>query len=228
MKPVKLLVVEDDPALNEQLALLLTNKGYEVDRSYDGDEGLTSALTQSYHLIILDVMMPKRDGYAVLKNIRKTRSTPVLMLTAKGAEEERINGFHHGADDYLTKPFNSTELLLRIEALLRRSGGDPEVAHVAELHFHDISLNKAQRRATVCGENLDLTPIQFRLLWTLMLYRGDVLSKAFLYQTVLHRTLGPHDRSLDMHLSRVRRKIISAGGRGEALQTVHGEGYCLS
>ena len=228
MEVTNLLLIEDDPTLNEQLVSLFAEHGYVVDSCFDGEQGLTMALAKNYELIVLDVMLPIRDGFSLLKILRKTDHTPVIMLTAKGAEEERIKGFSQGADDYLTKPFNSTELLLRAEALLRRSRGDTEVASVVELKFDNINLSKADGIAAVEDRTIELTPIQFRLLWTLILHQGDVLSKAFLSQTVLHRALGPHDRSLDMHLSRIRRKLIAAGGPGERLQTVHGEGYCLS
>lgn len=223
-----ILIVEDDSQLNEQLSDLLSKNLYSVDRAFDGEIGLTAALANSYDLIVLDVMMPNLDGFSLLKELRKTSLTPVLMLTAKGAEEERIMGFHQGADDYLTKPFNSTELLLRIEAILRRTKNDAQTEFVSELQLDNIVLRKTDGVAFVAGEPIELTPIQFRLLWTLMFHRGEVLSKAFLYQTVLHRSLGPHDRSLDMHLSRVRRKLIAANGPRECLKTVHGEGYCIS
>lgn len=225
---MNLLIIEDDLVLNQHLKDMLSNQDYLVDNFFDGESGLSAALTNEYDLIILDVMIPKRDGFSLLNILRKTSSTPVIMLTAKGAEEERIKGFSQGADDYLTKPFNSTELLLRIEALLRRSKGDPFVTDVAELNVDEISLDKTKMEAVVNNHELEFTPIQFRLLWTLILHRGQVLSKAFLYQTVLHRNYGSYDRSLDMHLSRIRRKLISAGCRGERIQTVHGEGYCFT
>lgn len=228
MEITKLLIVEDDAVLNEQLADLLVERGYDVDSRLDGEQGLTAASAKNYDLIILDVMMPKRDGFSMLNILRKTSLTPVIMLTAKGAEDERIKGFYQGADDYLTKPFNTTELLLRVDALLRRSRGNNEITDETELELDHVFLSKANEVARVDEQIIELTPIQFRLLWTLILHRGEVLSKAFLYQTVLHRAYGPHDRSLDMHLSRVRRKLTRAGGPGKRLQTVHGEGYCIS
>jgi two-component system response regulator PfeR len=223
----KILIVEDDLTLNDQLAAMLLNHGYEVDQCLDGETGLSLAAKQKHHLILLDVMLPRRDGFSLLSILRKSCQTPVMMLTAKGAEEERIKGFNYGADDYLSKPFNSTELLLRIEALLRRSHNHtPE--KILKLSFDGLHIDRHQSIVSANDRELDLTPIQFKLLWVLLHNSGEVLSKAYLYQTVLNKSYGAHDRSLDMHLSRVRRKLIEAGWPGQRLQTVHGKGYCLA
>lgn len=225
---MNLLVIEDDPVLNDHLTNLLISKSHTVDSYFEGESGLSAALSGKYDLIILDVMMPNRDGFSLLNILRKTDSTPVIMLTAKGAEEERIQGFSRGADDYLTKPFNSVELLLRIEALLRRVKGDDHVVGVTNLTEGELNLDKVSSSAYVNENKVELTPTQFRLLWTLVLHKDEVLSKPFLYQMVLRRNHGAFDRSLDMHLSRIRRKVIAAGGEGERIQTVHGQGYCFS
>lgn len=224
---MKILIIEDDPTLNEQLAQLLQRESYQVQQSYDGDDGLSQACSGQFNLILLDVMLPKRDGYALLSMLRKTSQTPVIMLTAKGAEEERIKGLSQGADDYVTKPFNTTELLLRIEALLRRSAGLAKPSP-KELSLDGLFLNANEQSVTLFEQPIEFTPIQFNLLWELLFYQGELLNKAHLYQKVLKRNLGAYDRSLDMHLSRVRRKLNDGNWSGERLQTIHGKGYCLS
>lgn len=223
---IKILIVEDDQRLNQQMSELVRNAGYGVDACYDGDDGLLAAAKQEHQLMLLDVMLPNRDGISVLSMLRKTSQMPVIIVTAKGAEEERITGLRQGADDYIAKPFNPTELLLRIEALLRRINPSPPPTDQS-LSIAGLQLNLQTQQAAIEGQLMDLTPIQFKLLWELGLHRGEVLSKAYLSQQVLNRSLGAYDRGLDMHLCRVRRKLNDAGWRGDRLQTVHGEGYCL-
>ncbi|WP_445361878.1 response regulator transcription factor [Microbulbifer sp. EKSA005] len=221
-----ILIVEDDRGLNDQLCEMIQSAGYQVNACFDGNTALLEAARQQPQLILLDLMLPEMDGISLLKILRKTSQVPVIILTAKGAEEERIAGFRHGADDYVAKPFNKTELLLRVEALLRRS--QPvmmEAVHHTEIDNLQLDLNAQQ--AFTGGLAIDFTATQFKLLWELAVHRGEVLSKAYLSQQVLNRTLGAYDRSLDMHLSRIRRKLTGAGWRGDRLQTVHGRGYCL-
>jgi two-component system response regulator PfeR len=227
-KANKILLIEDDVALNDQLSELLSNAGYRVERCFSGEEGLNLTSTQHYQLIVLDVMHPKLDGFSLLNILRKTTQTPVIMLTAKGAEEDRIRGFYYGADDCLTKPFSTTELLLRINVMLKRRRGDIETTNGSGLQLDSLYLDKTDKSAKVHSKLVGLTPTEFRLLWVLVQHKGDVLKKAFLYQTVLNKTLGRHDRSLDVHLSRVRKKLNAMGWQGERLLTVHGEGYRMS
>lgn len=220
-----ILIIEDDKMLSKQVSELLQSYNYKVDRCFDGESGLVAS-TKNYDLIILDIMLPERDGLSFLKILRKTKQTPVIIVSAKGAEEERIKGFYQGADDYLSKPFNSTELLLRIEALLRRS--EIKTTSITnQIVFDDLMLNSKKSIAKVMDSPLELTPIQFNLLWQLLLNQGEVLSKAFLYQTVMNKTLGAHDRSIDMHFSRIRRKLNEAGWSGNRIKTSHGKGYCI-
>lgn len=222
-----ILIIEDDPELNQQLCELLRSKGHEVEACFDGEDGLLKAASNQYGLIVLDVMLPKRDGLSLLTILRKTSQTPVIMVTAKGAEQERIIGFTQGADDYVSKPFNPTELLLRIEALLRRSRQVNSEVKQKELNLDNLTLSYSNQLVSVDGNAIDFTPIQFKLLWELLLHKGETLTKAYLYQQVLNRNLGAYDRSLDMHLSRLRKKLNQANGPGERLQTSHGKGYCL-
>ncbi len=225
----RILIVEDDKQLNQQLSELFSHAGYAVDTCFDGEQGLINATTQDPDLVLLDVMLPKRDGFSVLSMLRKTSQVPVIMLSAKGAEQARITGLSQGADDYVSKPFNRTELMLRIEALLRRTHQHQhqQESESYQLIFDGLTINRQTQSAIVNTTTLELTQIQFKLLAELVQHKGEVLSKAYLYQKVLHKTFGAHDRSLDMHLSRVRRKLNNAGWPGERLETVHGKGYCL-
>ncbi len=222
----RILIIEDDTTLNDQLADLLRGRGFDIAQCKDGEQGLMAAISEKFDLILLDVLLPKMDGFSVLKNLRKSRQTPVMMLTACGAEEERIQGYSKGADDYLPKPFNFTELGLRIDALLRRSLGlaDRRNKH-SEIEVDGLKLHRQKQTVTFDDQPITLTPIQFKLLWVLVDSQNDVLTKPYLYQLVLEREFSKYDRSLDMHLSRVRRKLIDAGMAADRLSTVHGKGY---
>ena len=224
----KILIVEDDQSLSDQLSGLLASRGYQVVQSYEGDQALITAMGQRLDLILLDVLLPRMNGFEFLEKLRKTRQTPVMMLTACGAEQERIMGYQQGADDYVPKPFSFTELLLRIEALLRRTLGETDQrADPAALAAGELKLDRHAMTVSFQGNPVSLTPIQFRLLWILVLHQSEALSKPYLYQVVLEKEFSRYDRSLDMHLSRVRRKLVEAGVAGDRLQTVHGKGYCF-
>jgi len=224
---IKVLLIEDDNILNNYLTDLLVKSGYCVEQCFDGSTGLEIAQRQQHHLILLDKMLPKLDGVSLLKTLRETSQQPVIMVSAKGAEEERILGLSHGADDYVAKPFNTQELLLRIESLLRRSQISVQPNSQVEISIDGLMLNAAKQVINVNGEELEFTPIQFKLLWELVSHQNQIVSKADLYQAVLNKKLGAYDRSIDMHLSRVRRKLTEANWLGERLQTVHGKGYCF-
>jgi two-component system response regulator PfeR len=224
----KILIIEDDQSLNQQLAEILQDKGFSVTQCFDGECGLAKALTKKFDLVLLDVLLPKLDGFSVLKRLRSKRETPVIVLTACGAEEERIKGYSQGADDYLPKPFNVQELMLRINALLRRTlVNQNSVFKSSQLNVDKLFLNRSD--LSVCYDNQPLifTTIEFNLLWTLLENRGEVLSKPYLYQVVLEREFSRYDRSLDMHLSRVRRKLVDRGMFADRIKTVHGKGYCF-
>lgn len=225
--PAHILVVEDDPQLNQQMAELLAEAGYSVETCFDGASALVAASRRNHQLMILDLMLPKLDGISLLGMLRKTSQMPVIIVSAKGAEEERVIGLRQGADDYVSKPFNTTELLLRIEALMRRCQAKVDGDNKTML-LDSLLLNRGSMEASIEGDVLELTPTQFKILWELAVNHGRVLSKAYLSRQVLNRALGAYDRGLDMHLSRVRRKLQEAGWRSDRLQTVHGKGYCLS
>lgn len=223
-----ILIVEDDRQLSGQLGQLLEHTGYAVQCCDDGSAGLELALREQHDLLLLDVKLPGLNGFSLLKRLRQHSRMPVIMVTASNAEEERIRGLRHGADDYLAKPYSLEELQLRIDAVLRRVR--PVGARQAEpeqLTVGSLRLDRAQQWAEAGDMRLDLTPLQFRLLWQLVAQRGEVLSKPYLYRVVLDREFSRYDRSLDMHISRIRRRLIDVG-LGDVLQTQHGRGYLFA
>ncbi|QHJ13258.1 Transcriptional regulatory protein CpxR [Paraglaciecola mesophila] len=225
----RILIIEDDVVLGAQVARLLKERGFNTEQCRDGHSGLQCALQKRFDLILLDVLLPTLSGFSILNQIRKVKQTPIMMITACGAEQERIEGYRKGADDYLPKPFNFTEMMLRVEAILRRSlqtlQKDKDASTLSVDH---LLLNRAKQQVFFADCDVELTPLQFRLLWVLVENRNDIMSKAFLYQTVLDRSFSRYDRSLDMHVSRVRKKLVEAGMPPERLLTMHGKGYQFS
>lgn len=222
--PARILIVEDDRPLSNQLADLLTRHGHHTAQCHDGQLGLMQAIRDRFDLILLDVLLPGLDGFSALLRLRQRSQVPVIIISACNAEEERIKGLQKGADDYLPKPFNVTELLLRIDALLRRCQTQPPQLS-AQLVYGELHLDRRLQEARYGDTPLELTSLQFRLLWTLTENRGQVLSKPFLYQRVMEKEFSRYDRGLDMHLSRIRRKLTEAGMPADALVTVYGKGY---
>lgn len=226
-----ILLVEDDPELAGQLQLLLTQRGYPLCWCQDGATALAAALAQPFALILLDIRLPDLDGFQLLSLLRQKIPTPVMILSACGAEADRIQGFTHGADDYLAKPYSFTELLLRIEALLRRCSApqqtDPAVLQLQQPGQPGLILQRTPAKAEFGEQPLALTPVEFKLLWLLLSQRPQLLAKRWLYPLVLERNFTEHDRSLDMHLSRLRKKLSAVGFDGERIITVHGKGYRL-
>lgn len=227
MQSGRVLIIEDDVILNDQVAELLRSQGFKIDQCHDGEVGLLTALREKFDLILLDVLLPTLGGFSVLNQLRQVQQTPVMMLTACGAEAERIEGYSKGADDYLPKPFNFTELQLRIRALLRRTQGLGKRS-LEVLEARGLCLYRREQQVKYQDHDIVLTPIQFRLLWLLVENRGETLTKPYLYQAVLERSFSRYDRSLDMHLSRVRRKLEEAGMAAQCLTTVHGKGYLFA
>ena len=229
MDATKILIIEDDITLNKQIAALLKDRGVDVHQCHDGNQGLVTALRERFDLILLDVLLPNLNGFSLLSQLRKRKQTPVIMVTACGAEQERIKGYSNGADDYMPKPFSFVEMMLRIEALLRRSLNvkSNEVTRNS-IVVDEITLDRRNLKANFAGKALDLTSTQFKLLWVLLENQNEVLSKPLLYQTVLERSFSRYDRSLDMHMSRVRKKLIEAGMSPTRLATQHGKGYLFS
>ena len=226
MQSAHVLIIEDDSTLNSQMANLLQAQGFCTEQCHDGLQGLSTAINKSFDLILLDVLLPGINGFEVLNQLRKTKRTPVVMMTACGAEAERIEGYRKGADDYIPKPFNFTEVLLRINALLRRTGLSEKPSHLSPfLSVDEISLQRENLQVSYAENSVEFTAIEFRLLWTLVENKSQVLNKPFLYQAVLEQVFSRYDRSLDMHLSRVRRKMMALGMPAQRLATVYGKGY---
>ncbi|BFM18673.1 response regulator transcription factor [Maricurvus nonylphenolicus] len=223
MQANKILVVEDDQTVNGLICQNLETEGYTVTCVFDGENGVSQAVKENYDLILLDVMMPKLDGFEVLSRLREKKQTPVLMLTAKGGEQDRICGFQSGADDYLIKPFNMAELTLRIEAILRRTQtvSQPSVNVVRGA----VVLDPLSGEVLIHSKPIAFTPLEFDLLRSLMEQAGKVVSKAELYQSVLCREYSRYDRTLDMHISKIRKKMSSAGLPINTIRTVRGQGY---
>jgi DNA-binding response OmpR family regulator len=225
----RILIVDDDTELSDMLADYLHAEGFDVERVFDGESGARQALSGHYDAVVLDVMMPGIDGFEALRRIRAQSSLPVLMLTAKGDDIDRIVGLEIGADDYLPKPFNPRELLARLRAVLRRTlGGQRENQHAEKLwRIGSLEVHPLSRSARVNDQLLDLTSTEFSLLQTLVKQAGEVVSKEQLSQQALGRTLEKYDRSIDMHMSNLRRKMAQHGLESLII-TVRGQGYQLS
>lgn len=225
----QVLIVEDDQSLNELLSRQLRQRGYQVTTCFDGEQALAHSRQQVFSLILLDWLLPRRDGLSVLTALRAQHNTPVIMLTACGDEQQRIRGLQCGADDYLTKPFNITELMLRIEAVLRRSGTPVtrEPDSQPSLCYAGLELRAEDQQLCWQQQSQPLTPTEYSLLQQLMRCAGEVLSKPMLYQEVMGRPWSRYDRSLDMHISKLRRKLTQLGCLECQIQTVHGQGYRL-
>jgi two-component system, OmpR family, response regulator CpxR len=222
----KVLIIDDDEELCELVTEYLTVEGFETEAVHDGEAGLAKALSGDYEMAILDVMLPKMNGFDVLRNLRHESKLPVLMLTARGDDMERIVGLEIGADDYLPKPFNPRELVARLRAILRRVASDGSDSVLPEKFVvDDLELSIAARSAKLDGKELPLTSVEFDLLAVLLREAGNVVRKEDLSEKVLERELSPYDRSLDMHISNLRKKLGSRSDGGERIKTVRSVGY---
>lgn len=221
----KVLLVDDDVELVGMLGEYLAGEGFEVKGVYDGETGIVEALSGRYAIAVLDVMMPGKNGIEVLGRIRAESIMPVLMLTARGDDTDRIVGLELGADDYVPKPCTPRELTARIRAILRRSG-DPAVGAAAlPLSVGAVTLWPGQRRAECAGKPLELTSTEFNLLEMLVRNAGSVVSKAELSEQGLARPLTRFDRSIDVHLSSIRHKLALLPDGRSRIQTVFRKGY---
>lgn len=218
----KILLIDDDEELCELVAEYLTVEDFTVKAVHDGESGLQTAVSGEFDLVILDVMLPKMNGFDVLRALRKTSKIPVLMLTARGDDMDRIVGLETGADDYLPKPFNPRELVARIRAILRRT--ETEQIPNSKFQVDDIEVSTGARSAKKDGEDLNLTAVEFDLLVALLKNAGKIINKEELSQTVLDRKLSPFDRSLDMHISNLRKKLGIRADE-ERIKTIRSVGY---
>lgn len=225
----RILLIDDDTELCALLKEYLADEGFDVETCHEGRSGLEQSLSQKHDLIILDVMLPGCNGFQVLKQIRKHSDVPVLMLTARGDEVDRIVGLEIGADDYLGKPFNPRELVARMRAVFRRTqppDSDPGAAvEPSRWCVDDIELECNTRRVFKQGQDIDLTAVEFNLLKVLLQSAGTVVSREELNQAVLGRIYSPYDRSIDVHISKLRKKIGEKVGQAERIQAIRGEGY---
>lgn len=221
----RILVVDDDLDLCELLAKYLRREGFEFEMVHNGEAGVNRALSGAFALVILDVMLPNMNGFEVLSQIRSRSQTPVLMLTARGDDVDRIVGLEMGADDYLPKPFNPRELVARIRAILRRTRSDTEAQSAEQLAIGDIALDKTTRIVTRDGEPLALTAVEFDLLEALMRAAGRIVTREELVKAILGRDLTPYDRSIDTHVSNLRKKLGHYLDGVERIKTVRGVGY---
>ncbi len=227
----RILVIDDDVGLCELVTEYLAPENYEVEAVHDGEAGVRRALSGEHALVVLDFMLPGINGFEVLRRIRAASRLPVVMLTARGDELDRIVGLEIGADDYLPKPFNPRELVARISAVLRRTrpaeATDERNAHEASLAIGDVELETGTRVVRRGGETVELTVVEYDLLEKLLRAAGRIVTREELVRDVLHRSLSPFDRSIDMHVSNLRKKLghqVREGG-AERIKTVRGVGY---
>lgn len=223
-RQLSLLLVDDDVELCAMMREYFAHEGHELDCSYNGREGLTAALNGSYDLVILDVMLPILDGFELLQRLRRRKELPIIMLTARVQQEDRIRGLDSGADDYLPKPFDPDELLARIRAVLRRSESLKQV-QAEEMAIGNIRVNPTTREAWLDDSLLDLTETEFDLLEMLMRSAGRVVSRDEITAALFEREATPYDRFLDVHISHLRKKL--EGGRS-LIRTVRGVGYVFT
>ena len=229
VKDARLLLVDDDRELCQMLCEYLQAERFEVHIVHDGLAALERIRGDRFDMIILDVMLPGASGFDVLRDLGAVFETPILMLTARGDDIDRIVGLELGADDYLSKPFNPRELVARIRAILRRVASRPGRGSTSEsLDVGPIRLNMATHQATVDGQSVILTGAEFRVLEILMRSAGQVLSRDMLTESALGRKLVPYDRSIDTHISNLRRKLNLEAGKIPELKNVRGAGYMLA
>ena len=222
----RVLIIDDDAELCELIARFLGSEGFAVDRAADGSQGIARALSGSYALIMLDVMMPDLSGFEVLRRIRASSRTPVLMLTARGDTHDRVVGLELGADDYLPKPYDPSELVARIRAILRRSESRPPGSTAsAPLVVDDIELTSSHRAVTRDGQPVELTAVEFDLLERLMKVAGTVVNREDLVRMVLGREFSPYDRSIDTHICNLRKKIGRLKDGTDRIKGIRGTGY---
>jgi len=225
----KLLLIDDDKELSQLLSEYLTTEGFEVSVAYDGDAGIQLATREQFSAIILDVMLPIYNGFEVLKILRKTHQTPVLMLTAKGDTIDRVIGLEIGADDYLPKPCDPRELVARIRAILRRSHtNESSQAKLEKISSGALILHLGSRHVTWAESEIILTGTEFSVLEILVRQAGQVISKDDMTEQALNRKLTPYDRSIDVHVSNIRKKLTAAGANKELIINVRGAGYMLT
>jgi two-component system OmpR family response regulator len=221
---MRILLVEDDVKIASFIVKGLKAAGYAVDHARDGEEGLNMALTEPYDTAIIDIMLPKRDGLSLIEKMRKEKiRTPVIILSAKGSIDDRVKGLQTGGDDYLTKPFAFSELLARVQALIRRAGG---LAEPTRLMVGDLSVNLLTREVIRGGKEIELKPIEFSLLEYLMRSAGRVVSKSMIMEHVWNYDFDPQTNVVEARICRLRDKI-DRDFHKKLIHTIRGVGYVL-
>jgi two-component system OmpR family response regulator len=215
---MRVLVIEDDPGLRRSLSATLKDAGFAVDQAADGEAGLHQAREGLYDVVVLDVMMPKLDGWQVLAQLRPEHSVPVLMLTARDSVPDRITGLNAGADDYLTKPFDSDELVARLRALIRRAAGKTQ----SIVEIKDYQLDMGSRTIKKDGAAIELTAREYSLFEYLAVHRGEVVSRSLLYERLFDEDDNSLPNLLDVHVSNLRKKLGA-----DIIATRRGHGYCI-
>jgi two-component system, OmpR family, response regulator len=215
---MRVLIVEDEPDLLASLAQALREEGYAVDTADNGDDGLFNAEGTDYDAIILDVMLPGQDGWEILTQLRKTKKTPVLMLTARDQSRDRVRGLDTGADDYVVKPFDLPELFARLRALIRRSANKTK----NEIEIGDVKIDLGARHVLLGGKLVELTAREYALVEFLALHRGKVVTRTQLYEHLFDENESSLSNLLDVHVSNARKKLGA-----EFIATRRGHGYCI-
>ncbi len=215
---MRILIIEDDPPLQRSLIALLRDENYAVDSASDGKDGLFKAKEHEYDAIVLDVLLPQMNGLLVLRHLRQTRRTPVLILTALDAIHDRVKGLDGGADDYLPKPFANEELLARLRALVRRSAGQTQ----SIISVRQLLLDTASRRVRLADQEVYLTAREYSLLEYLVLHRGEFVTRTKLYEHLFDENDATMSNILDVHVSNLRKKLGA-----DLIKTRRGYGYCI-
>jgi two-component system OmpR family response regulator len=215
---MRILIVEDEPDLLRSLAQALREEGYAVDTANNGEDGLFNAEGYDYDAIVLDVMLPKMDGWEILKRLRKIKKTPVLMLTARDQSRDRVKGLDTGADDYVVKPFDLPELFARLRALIRRSANKT----TNQIAIGGVMIDTAARNVSHAGKPVELTAREYALVEFLALHRGEVVTRTTLYEHLFDEDDSTLSNLLDVHVSNVRKKLGA-----EFITTRRGHGYCI-
>jgi len=215
---MRILIIEDEIDLAKSLARGLKDEGYAVDTANDGEEGLFSALSNDYDAIVLDIMLPKIDGWKILEKLRSKKKTPVLMLTARDQTVDRVRGLDSGADDYLIKPFDLEEVLARIRAIIRRSANLTSNS----ITVGDVILNLASKTVTLKNKAIDLTAREYSLVEFLALHKGEVITRTQLYEHLFDENESSLSNLLDVHVSKIRKKLGP-----DFVVTRRGHGYCV-
>jgi len=221
----RILIIDDDIELCDLVTEYLEPEGYAVESVNEGHAGVDRALTGNYALAVLDYMLPGLNGFEVLRQIRATSRLPVVMLTARGDDMNRIIGLQIGADDYLPKPFNPLELVARINAVLRRSQPQTDQEKIEFISVGDIEMDNRTRTVRRAGESIELTVVEYSLLEKLLNAPGRILTREELVREVLRRELSPFDRSIDTHVSNLGKKLGHEVHGVERIKTVRGVGY---